>query len=66
MKIFALDNNRFAIGKPGKLATFTVTKTGKTWHGVRGRRTVLDKRFTIVPGTKVPAQARELLTAAVA
>lgn len=65
MKIFAIDTNRFAIGKPGKLATFTVTKTGKAWRGVRGRRTVLDARFKAVAAKNIPAGARELLQAAV-
>ncbi len=64
MKIFAIDTNRFATGTSGKLATYVVAKTKGRWHGVRGRRPMLDDRYKPVAGTKVPAEARDMLKTA--
>ena len=50
--IFAIDNNKWAIGTIGKRATYVVAKLRNKFVGVRGQRPILTKgRFKTVAAT---------------
>lgn len=53
MTIFAISNNKYAIGNVNKRAQYVVQKSGKGFRGVRGQRPLLTKgRFKQVAATK--------------
>jgi len=52
MTIFTTGKNMFAIGAQGKTAAYVVRASGKKVTGVRGRRPLLDKRFSKATGVR--------------
>lgn len=59
MYIYEIDTNRYAMGKPNKLAkAVVITSKGKAF-GVRGRKPKLDDRFK---RASVPAYVKAKLT----
>ena len=65
LSIFALGDNKFAIGTIGKLAKYVVKVAGKTITGVRGRRPMLTEgRYE--RATNVPAEVKQAFKTALA
>lgn len=62
IKIFAINSNTFAIGKPGKRALYVVRSERGKVRGVRGVRPLLDDRFK---PAKASAAVKATLTEAI-